>query len=85
MFRLRRRRVAVVINGRRSAGKDQTLGRFRVNSIDGRVERKDLAVNTSFSDATGDELRVLRSEVKYYDSLMILGAHGLERVSDYSY
>src|SRR3954447_22230043 len=48
---------AVVVNGRRPAGKDQTFGRFRVNSIDGRIERKDLAVNPRFSDATSDELR----------------------------
>src|SRR5678815_376150 len=64
-LRMRFGRV-VVINGRRSAGKDQTARRFRVNSIDGRVERKNLAVNTRFSDAPRDELCVLRSEVKYY-------------------
>jgi hypothetical protein len=75
----------VVVNGRRPAGKDQTAGRFRVNSIDGRVERKNLAVNTRFSDATRDELCVLRSEVKYYYGFMILGAHGLEEVSDYTF
>ena len=72
---------AVVVNGRRPAGKDQTFGRFRVDSIDGRVERKDLAVNTRFSNPPGDELRVLRSEVKYYYGFMILGAHGLERMA----
>src|ERR1041385_4360490 len=76
---------AAVVNGRRPAGEDQTFRRFRVNSVDGRVERKDLAINTRFSDATGNELRVLRSEVKYYYSFMILGAHGLERVSDYTF
>ena len=76
---------AVVVNGRRPAGKDQTPRRFRVDSINGRVERKNLAVNTRFSDATSDELRVLRSEVKYYYGFMILGAHGLERVSDYTF
>jgi hypothetical protein len=71
----------VVIDGRRPAGKDQTPRRFRVNSIDGRVERKNLAVNTRFSDAARDELCVLRSEVKYYYGFMILGAHGLERMA----
>ena len=75
---------AVVVNGRRAAGKDQTFGRFRVNSIDGRVERKNFAVNARFSDAPRDELCVLRSEVKYYYGFMILG-HGLERVSDYTF
>jgi hypothetical protein len=30
-------------------------------------------------------LCVLRSEVKYYYGFMGLGAHGLERVSDYSH
>jgi len=74
-----------VVDGRRPAGKDQTAWRFRVNSIDGRVERKNLAINARFSDAPRDELCVLRSEVKYYYGFMILGAHGLERVSDYSY
>jgi hypothetical protein len=75
---------ALVVNGRRPAGKDQTARRFRVDSIDRRIERKNLAVNTRFSDAPRDKLCVLRSEVKYYYGFMILGAHGLERVSDYS-
>ena len=81
-MRLRRRSV---VDGRRPAREDQSAGRSGVDCFDWRVVRKNLAVNTRFSNATSDELRVLRSEVKYYYGFMILGAHGLERVSDYSH
>src|ERR1044072_1869385 len=73
-----------VVDGRRPAREDQALGQFGVDGFNWRVVRKNLAVNARFSDAPGDELCVLRSEVKYYYGFMILG-HGLERVSDYSH
>jgi hypothetical protein len=81
-MRLRRRSV---VDGRRPAREDQSPGRFAVDCFDGRVIRKNLAVNTRFSDATSDELRVLRSEVKYYYGFMILDFAHLERVADYSH
>ena len=73
-----------VVDGRRSAGEDQTPWGFGVDCFNWRVVGKNLAVNTRFSNATSDELRVLRSEVKYYYGFMMAVAH-LERVADYSH
>src|SRR5215207_6106014 len=81
-MRLRR---SSVVDGRRSSGEYQSLRRFGVDCFDGRVVRKNLAVNAGFSNATSDELRVLRSEVKYYYGFMMLGVAHLERVADYSH
>src|SRR6185503_17325871 len=44
------RRVRVV-NGRRSAGEDQTFRRPRIDGFDGSVERKDLAIYAGLSNA----------------------------------
>ena len=55
----------VVINRRRAAGKNQAFRISRVNLFGGCIERKDLAVNSSFTNATRDQLSVLSAEVKY--------------------
>ena len=81
-MRLRRRSV---VNGRRPAREDQTLWRFGIDCFNRRVEGKNLAVNARFSNATSDELRVLRSEVKYYYGFMMFDVAHLERVADYSH
>ena len=49
--------------GRRK--KSGLLDGARESSSSGRVEGKDLAVNSSFTHATGDQLSVLSTEVKY--------------------
>lgn len=56
---------AFVINRGRAAGKNQAFRIARANFCGGRIERQNLAVNSSFPNATRDQLSVLRAEVKY--------------------
>ena len=54
----------VLVNARRSAGKDDSFGLERVNFFQRDVERMDLAVNLGLADAAGDQLGVLRTEIE---------------------
>lgn len=54
-----------IVNRRRAAGKNQAFRISRANFFGGRIERKDFAVNSGFTNAARDQLSVLSAEVKY--------------------
>src|SRR5215470_7530281 len=55
-----------VINRRWPARKDQTFRRTRVDCFNRSAKRQDLTIHSSLTNATSNQLSVLRSEVKYY-------------------
>src|SRR3954454_25200938 len=59
-----------VINGTRAPGKNDSNGRITLNLIERCRAWQYYGENLEFADAPGDELRVLRTEIKHYDGLV---------------
>src|SRR5688572_4243336 len=63
---------AVLVNGKRTAGKDDAFRLARDDSFDRSVERQDLAIYARLSNSPGYQLGVLRSKVQYDDSFVLI-------------
>ena len=62
-----------IINAHRAAGKDKALRTHLPDLIRSDIKRNDLAENLAFTDTAGDQLGILRPEIKHKDNIAASG------------